>query len=62
MTEHILKRHNKTLILYHLVCPVRYRQKALKFGVTETIIRNYVKNQGQNYEQLLRTQLTLFDS
>ena len=27
MSEHILKRHNKTLILYHIVCPAKYRQK-----------------------------------
>ncbi len=29
MSEHITKRHNKTLLLYHLVCPVKYRKKAL---------------------------------
>ena len=39
MSEHILKRHNKTLILYHLVCPVRYRRKALIYGVPATIVR-----------------------
>ena len=27
MSEHILKRHNKTFLLYHLVCPVKYRRK-----------------------------------
>ena len=26
MSEHIKKRHNKTLLLYHLVCPVKYRR------------------------------------
>lgn len=35
MSEHITKRHNKTLLLYHLVCPVKYRKKAL----TETVER-----------------------
>ncbi len=29
MSEHIAKSHNKTLLLYHLVCPVKYRKKAL---------------------------------
>ena len=33
MSEHVYKRHNKTLLLYHLVCPVKYRRKA----ITETI-------------------------
>jgi REP element-mobilizing transposase RayT len=25
MSEHILKRYNKTLLLYHLVFPLKYR-------------------------------------
>jgi len=28
MSEHILKRHNKSLVLYYIVCPAKYRQKA----------------------------------
>ena len=35
MSDHIHKRHNKTLLLYHLVSPVKYRKKAL----TETVER-----------------------
>ncbi|HBE45609.1 MAG TPA: IS200/IS605 family transposase, partial [Deltaproteobacteria bacterium] len=27
MSEHIFKRHNKTLLLYHIVCPAKYRRK-----------------------------------
>ena len=27
MSEHIVKRHNKTLLLYHLVLPAKYRRK-----------------------------------
>lgn len=27
MSEHIIKSHNKTLLLYHLVCPAKYRRK-----------------------------------
>ena len=29
MDEHIYKRHNKSLLLYHLVFPLKYRRKAL---------------------------------
>ncbi|HEC45159.1 MAG TPA: IS200/IS605 family transposase, partial [Bacteroides sp.] len=29
MSEHILKRHNKTLLMYHLVLPLKYRRKAI---------------------------------
>ncbi len=27
MAEHILKSHNKSLLIFHLVCPVKYRRK-----------------------------------
>ncbi len=27
MSEHIHKRHNKSLLLYHIVCPSKYRKK-----------------------------------
>ena len=27
MTDHVYKRHNKNLLLYHIVCPVKYRRK-----------------------------------
>jgi putative transposase len=26
MSEHIFKRHNKTLLIYHLVFPLKYRR------------------------------------
>ena len=29
MDEHIYKRHNKSLLLYHLVFPLKYRKKSL---------------------------------
>lgn len=49
VSNHILKRHNKTLILYHLVCPVKYRRKifgqvveqSLKMICLEIIQPNY---------------------
>lgn len=37
MSEHILKRHNKTLLLFHLVCPVRYRRKVFSKEVEKTL-------------------------
>ncbi|MBP7179917.1 MAG: Transposase IS200 like protein [Bacteroidetes bacterium ADurb.BinA261] len=27
--EHIYKRHNKTLLLYHIVLPIKYRRKVI---------------------------------
>ena len=35
--EHILKIHNKTLLLYHLVFPLKYRRKAISKEVGETL-------------------------
>lgn len=35
MSKHAYKRHNKNLLLYHLVCPIKYRRKVL----TEEVAR-----------------------
>ena len=37
MSEHIFKRHNKTLLLYHIVCPAKYRRKVFTEEVEETL-------------------------
>lgn len=37
MSEHIIKSHNKTLLLYHIVCPVKYRRKAITENISNTI-------------------------
>ena len=37
MSEHILKRNNKSLLLYHIVIPTKYRIKALTKVVEETL-------------------------
>ena len=37
MSEHIYKQHNKTLLLYHLVLPAKYRRKVFKKEVIETL-------------------------
>ena len=38
MSEHIVKRHNKNLLMYHYVCPVKYRKTIF----TEEV-ENYLK-------------------
>ena len=35
--DHIKKRHNKTLLLYHLVFPAKYRRKVLDKKVSNTL-------------------------
>ena len=37
MSEHIFKSHNKSLLLYHIVCPVKYRRKVISEEISETI-------------------------
>ena len=37
MSEHILKRHNKTLLLYHMVFPAKYRRKVFTETVANTL-------------------------
>jgi len=37
MTDHIIKRHNKTLLLYHLVFPVKYRREAITHEIGESL-------------------------
>ena len=35
MGEHILKRYNKTLLLYHIVCPLKYRRGVITKEIGE---------------------------
>ena len=35
MSEHIIKRHNKTLLLYHLVFPLKYRKSVITKEIGE---------------------------
>ena len=37
MAEHIFKSHNKTLFVYHLVCPAKYRRNVFTGAVSETL-------------------------
>ena len=35
--KHITRRHNKTLLLFHIVCPAKYRRKVFTNEVEETL-------------------------
>ena len=37
MSEHVYKEHNKTLLLYHLVFPAKYRQKIFTTEAEHTL-------------------------
>ena len=37
MGKHIFKSHNKTLLLYHLVFPAKYRKKVFDDGIDKTL-------------------------
>ena len=49
MSEHIHKRHNKSLLLYHLVCPIKYRRSVL-YEVVEQSLVEVCKNIESRYE------------
>ena len=38
MSKRISKSHNKTTLMYHLVCAVKYRRSVLSESVTDTIV------------------------
>lgn len=37
MDDHIYKRHNKNLLLYHLVFPVKYRKKVISEPISDCL-------------------------
>ena len=39
MSEHIKKRHNKTVVLYHLVFPLKYRREVITVEIGESLKR-----------------------
>ena len=49
MSEHILKSHNKTVLLYHLVFPAKYRRKIFTKEIENTLIE-ICKEISQKYE------------
>ena len=38
MSENISKSHNVSVLLYHLVCPAKYRRKIFSEGVTKSLL------------------------
>lgn len=38
MSDHIHKSHNKSLLLYHWVCPIKYRRSVLSSSVEESLV------------------------
>jgi len=38
VSEHIHKRHNKSLLLYHLVCPIKYRRSVISDVVEQSLV------------------------
>jgi REP element-mobilizing transposase RayT len=49
MDEYIYKRHNKTMLLYHLVFPVKYRRKVID-GKVSDYIKEICLEIGERYE------------
>ena len=49
MSEHIVKRHNKTLLLYHLVVPATYREEVFTGSVEQTL-KEVCGDIGRRYE------------
>ena len=50
MSKHIIKRHNKTLLLYHLVCPAKYRRKVFDNLIENTLKKACLEIIQSNYE------------
>ena len=46
---HILKSHNKSLLLYHIVCPAKYRREVFSESVEETL-KKTCQGISQRYE------------
>ena len=38
MSENISKSHNVSVLLYHLVCPIKYRRKIFSSEVTKSLL------------------------
>lgn len=49
MSQHIRKSHNVSLILYHLVCPIKYRKKVFTSQYEESF-KNICWDIAQRYE------------
>jgi len=50
MDGHKFKRHNKTLLLYHLVFPVKYRRKVINNGSISESIKEICLEIGDRFD------------
>ena len=51
MADHISRSHNKSLIIFHLVCPIKYRRDILNLG-NESIFKSICLELGKRYEYI----------
>jgi len=49
MADHIVKSHNKTLLIFHLVCPIKYRRKIFTSDI-ENSLKTVCLELGIRYE------------
>ena len=49
MADHLFRRHNKNLLIFHLVCPVKYRRKVFTDAVSQSL-RSVCLELGIRYE------------
>lgn len=49
MSDHVAKRHNKTLLLYHLVFPIKYRKAIITKDIGESL-KNICIEISERYE------------
>jgi len=49
MSEHVIKRHNKTLLIYHLVFPLKYRKDVITDEIGESL-KNICMEISERYE------------
>jgi hypothetical protein len=49
--QHVKKPHNKTLFIYHLVCPVKYRRDVFTDAVSQTLKEMGTEEMGQKWGQ-----------
>ena len=49
MVDHIRKRHNKSLLIYHIVCPVKYRRNVFT-DASEATLKRVCLELGIRYE------------
>ena len=49
MSEYVIKSHNKTVLLYHVVCPAKYRRKVFSEEVEKTL-KEVCLEIGERYE------------